>query len=188
MTEEEIRIRIQAGTLDKDEAIAFVNERLAEMFEAVNGVRPEIPPGIPPHITLVSWAPTIVDYGHFVRRAQEAGARAQAASSSAETAKARATRAESAAAKSDHLLRNARKSLQEALAHLSGLPPVAEHEGERERHPAPYDPAFGDEKECRCGHPYYRHFDTYERMGPVGCKYCGCSVWQPAPDSSDELG
>jgi hypothetical protein len=37
-----------------------------------------------------------------------------------------------------------------------------------------YDPNFGDDKVCQCGHPYYRHFDTYEDMYPVGCKYCGC--------------
>jgi len=36
-----------------------------------------------------------------------------------------------------------------------------------------YDPAFGDNKLCECGHTYYRHFDTYEDMAPVGCKYCG---------------
>ncbi len=50
----------------------------------------------------------------------------------------------------------------------------------------PYNPQFGDEKECvavdpetgeACGHPYYRHFDTYEDMLPVGCKYCGCRTF-----------
>jgi len=35
-----------------------------------------------------------------------------------------------------------------------------------------YDPNFGDEMMCQCGHPYYRHFDTYDDMSPVGCKYC----------------
>lgn len=35
-----------------------------------------------------------------------------------------------------------------------------------------YDPKFGDDVLCECGHPYYRHFDTYEDMSPVGCKYC----------------
>lgn len=35
-----------------------------------------------------------------------------------------------------------------------------------------YDPNYGDNKECLCGHPYYRHFDTYEDMSPIGCKYC----------------
>jgi hypothetical protein len=35
-----------------------------------------------------------------------------------------------------------------------------------------YDPKFGDDRLCLCGHPYYRHFDTYEEMAPVGCKYC----------------
>jgi len=37
-----------------------------------------------------------------------------------------------------------------------------------------YNPNFGDDKLCECGHPYYRHFDTYEDMDPVGCKYCEC--------------
>lgn len=27
---------------------------------------------------------------------------------------------------------------------------------------------------CQCGHPYERHFDSYEKMSPVGCKYCEC--------------
>lgn len=35
-----------------------------------------------------------------------------------------------------------------------------------------YDEKFGDNKLCLCGHPYYRHFDTYEQMSAVGCKYC----------------
>ena len=35
-----------------------------------------------------------------------------------------------------------------------------------------YDPEYGDDVECECGHPYRRHFDTYEDMAPVGCKYC----------------
>lgn len=38
--------------------------------------------------------------------------------------------------------------------------------------PRGYDPNFGDDRLCKCGHPYYRHFDTYEGMSPVGCKYC----------------
>lgn len=40
-----------------------------------------------------------------------------------------------------------------------------------------YDPEFGDERLCDCGHAYYRHFDTYEDMRPVGCKYCQCYIW-----------
>jgi hypothetical protein len=35
-----------------------------------------------------------------------------------------------------------------------------------------YDPNYGDDVLCECGHKYYRHFDTYEEMSPVGCKYC----------------
>lgn len=40
-----------------------------------------------------------------------------------------------------------------------------------------YNKNYGDDKECVCGHPYYRHFDTYEYMSPIGCKYCGCSYF-----------
>jgi len=39
-----------------------------------------------------------------------------------------------------------------------------------------YDPTYGDDVLCECGHAYYRHFDTYEDMRPVGCKYCGMYV------------
>lgn len=38
-----------------------------------------------------------------------------------------------------------------------------------------YDPDFGDEKLCReCGHPYVKHFDSWEDYYPCGCKYCSC--------------
>lgn len=41
-----------------------------------------------------------------------------------------------------------------------------------------YDSEFGDDKSCKCGHPYYRHFDTYEHMYPCGCKYCECYTFE----------
>ena len=41
-----------------------------------------------------------------------------------------------------------------------------------------YDSSFGDDRICACGHPYYRHFDTYDDMYPLGCKYCGCMTFQ----------
>lgn len=45
-------------------------------------------------------------------------------------------------------------------------------------HPVPlYDPEFGDDRKCKCSHIYYRHFDTYEDMEPVGCKYCLCGLF-----------
>jgi hypothetical protein len=37
-----------------------------------------------------------------------------------------------------------------------------------------YNPDYGDGRTCECGHPYYRHFDSYENMEACGCKYCGC--------------
>ena len=37
-----------------------------------------------------------------------------------------------------------------------------------------YNPAYGDDRTCECGHSYYRHFDSYENMETCGCKYCGC--------------
>ena len=38
-----------------------------------------------------------------------------------------------------------------------------------------YNPEYGDNRECECGHAYHRHFDSYEDMYNVGCKYCGCN-------------
>jgi len=46
---------------------------------------------------------------------------------------------------------------------------------------AVYDPEYGDDKECLCGHAYYRHFDTYDNMYPLGCKYCRCNAFVLAP-------
>lgn len=43
-----------------------------------------------------------------------------------------------------------------------------------------YNPKFGDDRICKCGHPYYRHFDSYEQMDPCGCKYCGCYTFEEA--------
>lgn len=49
-----------------------------------------------------------------------------------------------------------------------------------------YNPDFGDDRPCICGHPYYRHFDTYEDMTPVGCKYCQCHTFIEYTNTSDE--
>ncbi len=41
-----------------------------------------------------------------------------------------------------------------------------------------YDSTFGDDKFCGCGHPYHRHFDSYDNNRPVGCKYCSCYTFK----------
>jgi hypothetical protein len=41
-----------------------------------------------------------------------------------------------------------------------------------------YNPYFGDNRECICGHSYYRHFDSYEGMDACGCKYCACDYFE----------
>ena len=40
--------------------------------------------------------------------------------------------------------------------------------------PTLYDPSYGDDRACGCGHRYVRHFDSYEHNAHVGCKYCDC--------------
>ena len=58
-----------------------------------------------------------------------------------------------------------------------------------------YNPRYGNDRLCVCGHPYYRHFDTYDDMEDVGCKYCGCFEFKeetcknqtPSKDSSSEI-
>lgn len=37
-----------------------------------------------------------------------------------------------------------------------------------------YNPRYGDDRLCTCGHPYHRHFDSFEEMEDAGCKYCQC--------------
>jgi hypothetical protein len=38
-----------------------------------------------------------------------------------------------------------------------------------------YNKDYGDDRMCICGHPYYRHFDSFDdNNAPVGCKYCMC--------------
>jgi hypothetical protein len=44
-----------------------------------------------------------------------------------------------------------------------------------------YDREFGDDRECACGHAYYRHFDWGDDYRP-GCKYCGCMEWKEPRD------
>lgn len=38
-----------------------------------------------------------------------------------------------------------------------------------------YNPDYGDNRVCICGHSYYRHFDSYNDMENTGCKYCLCT-------------
>ena len=44
-----------------------------------------------------------------------------------------------------------------------------------------HNPMYPSDRLCTlisCQHPYYRHFDTYDDMYPVGCKYCDCFEFQ----------
>ena len=44
-----------------------------------------------------------------------------------------------------------------------------------------YNPEYGNDKICKCGHTYYRHFDSmdlHEEMAAVGCKYCDCQEFE----------
>lgn len=40
-----------------------------------------------------------------------------------------------------------------------------------------YNPQYGDYRVCQCTHVYVKHFDTYEEMAVVGCKYCDCETF-----------
>lgn len=51
-------------------------------------------------------------------------------------------------------------------------------------HACIYDKTYGDDRLCECGHEYYRHFDTYDDMRHVGCKYCQCYTFVLAPEKS----
>jgi len=45
-----------------------------------------------------------------------------------------------------------------------------------------YNPNYGDDRICICGHIYYRHFDSYEDMYDCGCKYCECCKFKEKED------
>ena len=47
-----------------------------------------------------------------------------------------------------------------------------------------YNPNYGDDRVCQCGHPYHRHFDSYENMQAIGCKYCPCYVFMQAKEDN----
>ena len=55
-----------------------------------------------------------------------------------------------------------------------------------------YNPRYGDVRLCTCGHPYHRHFDSFEEMEDAGCKYCQCQDFVEAcagaPTESQLLG
>lgn len=49
-----------------------------------------------------------------------------------------------------------------------------------------YNPNYEQDAECTCGHPYYRHFDSYPDYNdnvnePIGCKYCPCYTFERKP-------
>lgn len=40
-----------------------------------------------------------------------------------------------------------------------------------------WDSDHDQQAKCQCSHPYERHFDGYDNMYPVGCKYCECDTF-----------
>ncbi len=162
--------RCKAGTLTQDEAVAFALSNLADLFEAINGVRPAAAPTTPPHLLLVAWMPGIHDYKFFVRRSQETIEQANRARIKYENARAEvlqtAWQRGSAAGQANRVLANAKRSLQEALAHLETVTPAV----------ATYDRMFGDTKPCECGHTYVEHFDP-DTDTSFGCRGCPCPTW-----------
>jgi hypothetical protein len=70
------------------------------------------------------------------------------------------------------LMEHGNKSFEDKITSLHNLlEEVAYYEGYIGDNPE-YDPQVGNDTKCLCGHSYYRHFDPYEGMAPVGCKYC----------------
>lgn len=40
-----------------------------------------------------------------------------------------------------------------------------------------YNPDYGDDRICQCGHPYNCHFDSDADMLDLGCNSCECFVF-----------
>jgi hypothetical protein len=41
-----------------------------------------------------------------------------------------------------------------------------------------WNPEHDQQAKCTCSHAYERHFDSYEDMYPIGCKYCECDTFE----------
>jgi hypothetical protein len=83
-----------------------------------------------------------------------------------------------------------KEALQEAMdgarAAIAATKPAKEKGGElpyliKPREPLKlYNPKFGDDRKCQCGHSYDRHFDWMEEDSECSCKYCGCYDFKEA--------
>ena len=49
-----------------------------------------------------------------------------------------------------------------------------------------YNSSYGDDRYCKCGHQYHRHFDGYHYNDPVGCKYCECYTFEERPKLTEK--
>jgi len=49
-----------------------------------------------------------------------------------------------------------------------------------------YNPNYGDNRLCKCGHKYYQHFET-EEMIPTGCNSCDCFVFMQGEENGKPL-
>jgi hypothetical protein len=50
-----------------------------------------------------------------------------------------------------------------------------------------YNEQYGDYRECKCGHDYERHFDSYMEMDPCGCKYCACDDFKENMETTPSI-
>ena len=50
-----------------------------------------------------------------------------------------------------------------------------------------YNRKYGNDRLCQCGHTYYRHFDSWDDMENVGCKYCPCCTFIEADVSPERI-
>ena len=41
-----------------------------------------------------------------------------------------------------------------------------------------WNPKYDQMTLCECGHIYHIHFDSYDDMSLIGCKYCGCLIFK----------
>lgn len=49
-----------------------------------------------------------------------------------------------------------------------------------------YNPKYGDNNLCICGHIYYRHFDENDEMLKSGCSKCQCTEFRPHVADTEE--
>ncbi len=109
---------IQHGHLTESAAISICLDRLEDLYEAINGIRPIRPDGESEHVTLVRWMPILADYQMVCKVKDRACELEKEAKIKADIERGNAWQSASEANKARSTLVRLESSLREAVKYL----------------------------------------------------------------------